>query len=705
MNKKDNLQVSIKNKKGQMAIFIVLIFQILFVLFAMVINIGLIVHDKINLQNSVDLAAYYAAQRQAELLNGIAHQNYQIRQAWKLLSWRYFTLGTSSLISDQLSHYIHPANPKNSHGPREEDNNGCFIGFKTRRVPDTTRRCQQIPIICIFDLYPWSIGNATRQSFCKNLTLSMPSLHTSPGTALFGLFGRTNTYIKNANKGITTNCNNASQVHQVFATSILTAFDREQSYRLKILYKMATRLKKNKDIDNQSIRLGAKQTFTNNLSYANCGSAKSTKCKYTGQFIVKNSLKKVKNSQWLVPIVVNPGIVYAQFKPSPAVGCASNESQVLSLDKKDKVEDAFEQIFNIKPTDIKLMLAKIHSGKQSYVDDFANNNKENPQFYAVGVEKNPWYKVYSSVTATSSPRELFWLGNPIKLKAKAYAAPFGGRVGPWYGKTWSQANKTSTGVREQERVDLMLPPRNLLINNGPPLTLDQILESIPNFSTYPGDKMGLFSYKALGAIKLPENPKYKLHHLINSAFAGEFKDRSIVFTGKQRSSLSGWKSSNENSPRDVEIKVLTPNLFDITYYSVFPDAKHSFIGRFDKSEPDPENKTREDMGNYTKTDFVTLKERLSTTFAVTGLNFIKKTEEVLNSWVPNGPYSYGFNKQAFQKCNTWGKTAGAPVTGACAAGGRVGYSVKLVSGAFLKSQQLSLGGENESPGRLKNPPQ
>ena len=39
-----------KGQSGQMAIFVALIFQVLFVFFAMAINIGLVVHDKINLQ-------------------------------------------------------------------------------------------------------------------------------------------------------------------------------------------------------------------------------------------------------------------------------------------------------------------------------------------------------------------------------------------------------------------------------------------------------------------------------------------------------------------------------------------------------------------------------------------------------------------------------------------------------------------------------
>ena len=84
----------IKNKRGQIAIFVVLVFQVLFILFAMTINIALVVHDKINFQNSLDLATYYGAKQQAEVLSAMAHINYQMRQNWKLLAWRYRILGT-----------------------------------------------------------------------------------------------------------------------------------------------------------------------------------------------------------------------------------------------------------------------------------------------------------------------------------------------------------------------------------------------------------------------------------------------------------------------------------------------------------------------------------------------------------------------------------------------------------------------------------
>ena len=91
----------ITGNKGQVALFVALIFQVLFLFFAMIVNVGLVVHHKINLQSSADMAAYYGAMKQAELLNTIGHINYQMRQSWKLLAWRYRVLGAAG---DELRH-------------------------------------------------------------------------------------------------------------------------------------------------------------------------------------------------------------------------------------------------------------------------------------------------------------------------------------------------------------------------------------------------------------------------------------------------------------------------------------------------------------------------------------------------------------------------------------------------------------------------
>src|SRR3984957_12581680 len=96
-----------RNQRGQAAIFVALMFNVFFIFFAMAINVALVVHDKINLQNSLDFAAYYAASKQAEILNVIAHENYMIRQSWKLLAWRYRVLGTIGMIDDATPHPSH----------------------------------------------------------------------------------------------------------------------------------------------------------------------------------------------------------------------------------------------------------------------------------------------------------------------------------------------------------------------------------------------------------------------------------------------------------------------------------------------------------------------------------------------------------------------------------------------------------------------
>ena len=86
-----NEKSTLNNEKGQMAIFAALMFQVLFVFFAMAINVSLIVHDKINLQNSADLAAYYGAAKQAEILNLPDKRNRV--EAWSKEKWTFLQMG------------------------------------------------------------------------------------------------------------------------------------------------------------------------------------------------------------------------------------------------------------------------------------------------------------------------------------------------------------------------------------------------------------------------------------------------------------------------------------------------------------------------------------------------------------------------------------------------------------------------------------
>jgi hypothetical protein len=85
-----------------MSILVTLVFLTLFLLFAFVINIGVLISEKINLQNAADLAAYAGASVQARLLNGIGYMNFRIRQEWKEFAFNQW-------VTFQRSDMKHPA--------------------------------------------------------------------------------------------------------------------------------------------------------------------------------------------------------------------------------------------------------------------------------------------------------------------------------------------------------------------------------------------------------------------------------------------------------------------------------------------------------------------------------------------------------------------------------------------------------------------
>jgi len=72
-----------------MAILIALAFGLLFLLVAMVVNIGFLVAAKINLQNATDLAAYAGAAQQARYLTEIGKWNYEMRRNYKAMAFDY----------------------------------------------------------------------------------------------------------------------------------------------------------------------------------------------------------------------------------------------------------------------------------------------------------------------------------------------------------------------------------------------------------------------------------------------------------------------------------------------------------------------------------------------------------------------------------------------------------------------------------------
>lgn len=65
---------------------------------AFIINIGLFVKAKINLQNAVDAAAFAGAATQSRQLTNIANVNWEMRNTYKEWMFKYYILGQMGLV-------------------------------------------------------------------------------------------------------------------------------------------------------------------------------------------------------------------------------------------------------------------------------------------------------------------------------------------------------------------------------------------------------------------------------------------------------------------------------------------------------------------------------------------------------------------------------------------------------------------------------
>jgi hypothetical protein len=81
------------DQKGQASIMVGMMMLTFILFFAFVINTGMLVSAKINLQNAADLAAYAGAAVQARQLNQISYLNYEMRRQYKKFLFRYYVMG------------------------------------------------------------------------------------------------------------------------------------------------------------------------------------------------------------------------------------------------------------------------------------------------------------------------------------------------------------------------------------------------------------------------------------------------------------------------------------------------------------------------------------------------------------------------------------------------------------------------------------
>lgn len=84
-------------ERGQISIFFASSLIVLISIIAFVINIGLFVKAKINLQNATDASAYAGAAVQARMLTRIGYMNWELRNNYKEWMFKYYVLGNLNI--------------------------------------------------------------------------------------------------------------------------------------------------------------------------------------------------------------------------------------------------------------------------------------------------------------------------------------------------------------------------------------------------------------------------------------------------------------------------------------------------------------------------------------------------------------------------------------------------------------------------------
>ncbi len=598
-----------KNQKGQVAVFVALIFQVIFVFFALLINVGLLVHHKINLQQSTDLAAYYGAMKQAETLNAIAHINFQIKQAWKLLTWRYRILGTfgftkGNTLVGTLGHQnfpfeFRPGPGFHYYGSAGTRNNKCAFPGATEPLGT-----QDIPFFCVghSGFANWSQGESNCQLSCGGFStarairsIPLPSGISVPGANIAGSVRAATELINTRLRGL---CRQLGPTGATLLSRFIVGYVNETTPRLKTIELLAKNLSlaadRVLDIEGNTLRSGSLLTLKNNLTEANLSGFRDS------NFIIENGLGSdtckftdgLNGPQFLRKIDFN--FINYFIHNCTVSGSGPNEAFDYVPENVYDPNSAtgLGSAFNLLSPDLTTVLESVL----------------NPQtLHTIGFEKNPHCVEYYAVKASSEPQIPFLPLTKIKLNALAIAKPFGGNIGPWYGKTWPQgAEKSQYDDNNQTtKTDETLPIRDLRGATG----VNDVTRSVysqPNFSLYVGDLRGLrnsdyiAAYHSALAIRdimrfnnsssTNQNSNNTLSNNTGPSSPGHWPhaknwndmDNAAVADYRDYDSLASI-DSEQDGMRALEITAIAPNQFDITHYSIDPDFYNNYYVKLAKT--------------------------------------------------------------------------------------------------------------------------
>lgn len=714
---------SVRNERGQVAIFVALIFQVLFLFFAMVINVGLLVHHKINLQNAVDLAAYYGASKQAENLNVIAHTNYQIRQSWKLLVFRYRELGTAGEYASNGND--HPFNKSS----------GELIQPVENQVGANPYFFENPPFCITYHPFKPMPPNENTCRAASDKAQSTVAIFQKPAiiAGFLGFTGAISAATQAMQNQVVTRCKVMGSYNYITLSKFVASYIIDQSSRMDAIKAISDSMSVKKDtftdVDGGDVRNGMIATLRKNLTAPNESALKDDDVQTINSLGLGNCAQQTDGGfrNWIKPIKIMPGFSY--------IDTDCDNTQIGSVAKELSPADPPKHMVNSGETAQYFQMAQTLN---NFIGFNQSNifNKFNP---SLGVEKNPWCMAYVGIKASTTPKIPFSPLGSIVLTARALAKPFGGRIGPWYGKDWPSASPISNSPigNNEVKLDKLIPPRisDTSIFSNEAGFRDPF--RIANHSRFVGDQLGHKSRQVLGYFGraiFRLDPKWRVDEPVASPDDVGFTDGSSPnfqhwdhlpgFIQEGAGDILAW-NRQKNEPSDMrflELISILPDQFDVTYYSIEPDFYTSYYTRLQTglaAKLGIQKDVRPDIGHRAGTQFEKYSIRnqydelkKDNIFKMLRFNwkenFLWTTDSVnsvLTGWAPKGLTDFAIDSERFGKCN-YEIPEGEPASpGSCVRrGGTTGYAVKLTARDYLKRNDLKLGGPTTQGAILNQPP-
>ncbi|MEM7646382.1 MAG: pilus assembly protein TadG-related protein [Pseudomonadota bacterium] len=690
-----------------MAVFVALFFQVLFVFFAMAINVGLVIHDKINLQNAVDIAAYYGAAKQAETLNQIAHINFQMRQNYKLFVWRYRVLGTVGRTGHPYANQSPFAfNP----GLDSQDAGNAQTG-------------PLAPNVCVASDFwkEYKDLDPAGANLCRFGQATIPNIPPQVGGAGFipGISQLGNLLLR-ANQQMVQNCLESGVLNWMNAARWLIHFRVDGAARKSMIRTLATGMSSPNfnDLRNESVEQGVRNTLEFNLTNSN--RAGLTNFQYFNSMAAQGQCSDP--SFWLPEILINPVITFTDMNILPN----QNNSCAIEQGIPNRQIGGRPNIGGFTNLPRGLGVASVAPLYANAFNELSQHwggepNAQGSNLHSsIGFEKNPWCMVYSGVSATTQVRKPFSPLGAITLQARGFAKPFGGRVGPWYGIRWPQGSPTSQASSRDEMVDRHLPSREVAGGgfSGDPF------DDIANHSRFPGDPLGMRSMAAIAsmtgqfrnAITPPIGGAPTLSWRTYNHLGGEPILRNLK-DSLARNSATGFPARQ----RAFEWAATAPDLFDAIYYSIEPKYFRNYFGgnTTNNGARFPANLRVLDFGSgvtggqanpppgigSADQPQVDVENTIQNAVQIYEPNYpwpIRDWRNLLTSWHQAGAVDFEMDDERFGRCETPVPNPNFPTTGNCLKGGRTGYSVKNISRDYLLSGDHELSGSSSGP--ILNPP-